>query len=321
MTTEAEKKFLKASLGDEGAAALLKAVGREPKLASVLIPRAIVGWLSFVTQNEYEGAIPGIDNSYVQFTKAQTGFSGVLGLSDGVYEFQKSSLYHLASAISLAIGHEPESLDPAVRDIVLNRLGKSIDTLAKAQVVTQLLAKRAMGPMKLTTHGSYHVEHTGNPDSPYSVIHSASAKPVQTGIKSLKDADSIAQWHHKTHGPAGPANLHLAEQSGTGIMQAPTAQIPPIGPKGPISKAPAQSASAAAKPKAMSVTKSQAKRQCHVCGGYNFVNDSFKGCICFRDLAPDTTTTSYRDGYVLEFRKSAEPEAVALLLRTLKKGK
>lgn len=314
MATEAEKKFLKAALGEEGAAALMKAVGREPKLASVLIPRAIVGWLSFVTHNEYEGSIPGIDNSYVQFSKASTGFSGVLGLADGVYEFQKSSLYHLASAISLAIGHEPESLDPEVRNVVLNKLGKSIDTLAKAQVVTQLLAKRAMGPLKLTTHGSYHVEHTGNADNPYSVVHSITGTPVQTGIKSLKDADSIAQWHHKTHGPAGPKkqNLSLAELPGQ--SHKPTAQQGPIPPSAP-QKQPAMKA-----PKSISVSKSQAERQCHVCGGYNFAEGRFRGCICFRDLAPDTVSTAYGDGFVLEFRKSAEPDAVNLLLRTLKKG-
>lgn len=317
MATEAEQKFLKASLGEEGAAALLKAVGREPKLASVLIPRAIVGWLQFVTHNEYEGPIPGIDNSYVQFTKAQTGFTGVLGLSDGVYEFQKSSLYHLASAISLAIGHEPESIDPEVRNVVLNKLGKSIDTLAKAMVVTQLLAKRAMGPMKLTSHGSYHVEHTGKPDKPYSVVHTPSNQVVQTHINSLKDADVIAQWHHKTHGPAGPKPL-AKEVSLPGQSQKPTAQKGPIGPQGPIAKQPAMPGPKA--PKSISVTKSQAERQCHVCGGYNFADGRFKGCICFRDLAPDTVSTAYNDGYVLEFRKTAEPDAVNLLFRTLKKG-
>lgn len=308
MVTEAEKKFLNAALGEEGAAALLKAVGREPKLASVLIPRAIVGWLSFVTQHEYEGPIPGIDNSYVQFAKAQTGFNGVLGLTDGVYEFQKSSLYHLASAISLAIGHEPESLDPQVRDIVLNKLGKSIDIMAKAQVVTQLLAKAKLGPMKLSSYGSYHVEHTGNPDSPYQVVHTASSKAVQTGIKSLKDADVIAQWHHKTHGPVA------MKAEPPGQTHAPTPQQGPTPPMAP-QKQPAMKA-----PKSISVSKSQADRQCHVCGGYNFEKNKFKGCICFRDLAPDTISTAYSDGFVLEFRKSAEPEAVWLLAKTLKKG-
>lgn len=206
-------KFLAVALGQDGARALRKAVERDPALATVLVPRAIIGWLDFTTKYEYEGQIPGIPNSYVQFQKTEDDlFAGTISLDDGVYSFERSSVYHLAASIAMALGVPQTPVDPSIRDAVLVKLGKSIDTLAKAQVLMQELKKPgALSPKRMTTHGAYHIEHAGTGDRPYSVIHTASAAPVQTGISTLKDAQPIADWHqHRYGGRFSPA---LAKKS------------------------------------------------------------------------------------------------------------
>lgn len=193
-------KFLSAALGQDGAKALRKAVEREPALAEVLIPRTIVSWLNFTTEHEYEGPIPGVENSYVQFQKSEKGFDGTISLEEGAYSFESASVYHLAAGIATALDLKPSDMDPDVRDQVLVKLGKSIDTLAKAQVLVKELKKPdALKPTRMTTHGAYHVER-GSGERPYSVIHTMTKSLVQDGISSLKDAQPIADWHQNRYG-------------------------------------------------------------------------------------------------------------------------
>ena len=189
-----------AALGTDGAQALRKAAEREPRLDQILIPRAIVGWLSFTTAHEYEGQIPGIENSYVQFQKSDDGFSGSITLNEGIYSFENASIYHLAASIAMALGVETGPLDADVRDTVLVKLGKSIDTLAKAQVLMQeLKSPKALTPQVITTHGQYHIERDSSAERPYSVIHTLSKSMVQKDISSLKDAGEIANWHQQKY--------------------------------------------------------------------------------------------------------------------------
>lgn len=416
-------KFLAAALGQDGAKALRKAVEREPALAEVLIPRTIVGWLNFTTEHEYEGPIPGVENSYVQFQKNEDGFAGTISLEEGVYSFEKSSVYHLAASIALALGLQPSSLDADVRDQILVKLGKSIDTLAKAQVLMQeLKTPGALKPTRMTTHGAYHVEHTGVADRPYSVIHTRTGSPVQTGISSLKDAQPIADWHQNRYGGVFKVELskkvidpgagytfshkhdsigggehftqvHVHDKAGNVVGQAgfehhdgqphakldiihvhpdhrrlgigsammahatkvlgkpvmsttartdmgekfwqaskpalgkvelpgrshqPTAQQGPQAPTPPM-KQPQQ----AAKPTKtklpnLSIGKSEAEQECRMCGGHQFENNRFKGCICFRDLSKHVSTTAYGDGYVLTFKPGMDAESVKALMKTFR---
>ena len=212
------RKFMAAALGTDGASALRKAAEREPRLDQILIPRAIVGWLSFTTAHEYEGQIPGIENSYVQFQKSDKGFSGSISLNEGIYSFEHASVYHLAASIAMALGVQTGPLDADVRDTVLVKLGKSIDTLAKAQILMQeLKSPKVLSPQIITQHGHYHVERSTE-ERPYSVVHSLSKSIVQKGIGNLKDAGEIANWHQKKY--RGSFNPTLAKKQldpGVGI--------------------------------------------------------------------------------------------------------
>lgn len=413
------QEFLDAALGSEGAKALKKAVEREPALGDVLVPRAIISWLSFTADHEYEGQIPGIDNSYVQFQKSEGGFSGSIGLESGVYSFNNASLYHLAASVAMALGVEPQPIEADVRDTVLVKLGQSIDTLAKAQVLMQeLKSPSALKPQRMTSHGGYHVEHSGAGATPYSVIHSRTSSPVQQGITSLRDAQGIADWHQNryhgyfspglgkavldpnagykishehhdlgdgefltklsAHAPDGsyaggalfthqggnlvpegvqvdPAHrrrglasaMYAHAQKVTGKTMVPShdqtsmgqalwagnkakpqfgvAKIEPPGqthqptpqqgPQGAMTPA-KQPKQAQPKLPSLSVGKSEAGQACEICGGHQFKDNRFVGCICFRDLAKSVRTTAYGDGYVLEFKPEMDAEGVRALMKT-----
>lgn len=412
-------KFLAAALGQDGAKALRKAVEREPQLAEVLIPRTIVGWLNFTAEHDYEGQIPGIDNSYVQFQKSEDGYSGTISFEDGNYTFEKSNIYHLAASIAVAMDIKPSSLDPQVRDQILVKLGKSIDTLAKAQVlVKELRSPRALTPTRMTTHGAYHIEHSGAADRPYSVVHTKTGSPVQAGIASLKDAQPIADWHHgryggkftpglskrdldpnagykisSSHEDVGGGNFltrvtahapngqqvgtatfthennalrpgmvvvdedhrrrglatamynHASQQTSKPILHGhvqtdegaafrstfgkvelpgkshqPTAQQGPQAPTPPMKQPANSAAKPPAKPKmpTLAIGKSEAEQECSMCGGHQFENHKFRGCICFRELAKSITTTAYGDGYVLTFKPGIDADDVKALMKNFR---
>lgn len=251
--------FLAAALGKEGAKALLKAADRQPQLAGVLIPRAILGWLDFTTQHEFEGEIPGVPNSYIQFAKSGTGFSGSISIDDQIYTFSKSSVYHLAASIATAIGLDPDEVDADVRDNVLSAVGESIDTLAKAQVlVKELKAKKELAKVDLPgkTHQPTEAEGPEAPTAPQK-------QPAQNNFG---------------------------------------ANAKPKKPKLP-------------RLPSLSVSKSDAARKCAICGGTQFADHRFKGCICYQDLAKSITTTAYSDGYVLAFKPGTDLEVVRTLIR------
>jgi hypothetical protein len=69
-------QFLKAVLGEDGAKALAKAAERAPELGNALLPRTIMAWLGVASRDDFEGTIPGVENTYLQFTKAEAKYSG-----------------------------------------------------------------------------------------------------------------------------------------------------------------------------------------------------------------------------------------------------
>lgn len=367
-------KFMAAALGTEGARALRKAASREPQLADVLVPRAIVGWLDFSTQYEYEGAIPGVENSYVRFEKTEKGIDGVISLSSGNYSFSGASVNHLAASIALALGLEPGTLDVGIRDTVLARLGRSIDTLAKAQAVMKELKARKAEPLvkmavihdnaeaPMTVYrvqnergqGPYEgmgIDTTWRPEDYNTEDHSPEDDFSAKDMKALDESpapkfafshpDHATKWfskegldHLAREGytlKAIPASKVWRSKTKTQVMfhpastlskvdlpgktAAPQAQKGPIGPT-PPTKQPAMATPKAPKP--LSVGKSEAAQACSMCGGHQFKNDRFVGCICWSDLAKSIRTTAYGDGYVLSFKQGVDQESVIALMKAFR---
>jgi hypothetical protein len=146
--TDRKFKFLKAVLGEDGAKALTKAAERAPELEGALLPRTIMAWLSLAARADFEGSIPGNENTYLQFTKAEEKYSGSIAVGDDVYSFDQASMLHLGACVAVALGADHERLNPGLREIDVQRLGKNIDTLAKARVAVRELRKMKTQPLE-----------------------------------------------------------------------------------------------------------------------------------------------------------------------------
>lgn len=186
-------KFLEAVLGREGAQALGKASARSEALGNVLVPRTLMSWLGIMTKNEYEGQIPGIDNTFVALKKTESGYYGQVNVGDDVHHFDAVDSYHVAAAMAVAMGLDDKGLDSGLRDLDVVRLGKSIDLLVKARIVTQeLLAKKV-----LDQESGYSFQHEidDNPKFPSVTIYAHAPSGERIGFaKFHHQADKLAPF-------------------------------------------------------------------------------------------------------------------------------
>ncbi len=146
--------FLKAVLGEDGAASLKKASDRLGDLEGVVVPRAIMAWLGVVARGDYEGELPGVEDSYLDFAKNDNGtYSGSISIGEGVFPFHNATVFQLAASMAMALGSGEIQIDGNFKDVDLVRLGKSIDLLAKAKYVSVLdtLTKAIPGPPQAPT--------------------------------------------------------------------------------------------------------------------------------------------------------------------------
>lgn len=275
----APKRFLTHVLGREGAAALARTAERDSALASLLVPRAAISWLEL--QDEYEGEIPGLDNSYLKFSKSETGYTGLVTLPEVSYEFVEVSPAHVAAALAVAVGVDAADCHK-VRDVTLVRLGKSIDVLAKSTKFARELDKKAL-----------KIEESSSEES------SSEEEPLDKG----KAGGGAEQ--------AGPPADQRKPQGPIGQLT-PTATAPATNAKTPKVtgiKLPKPSL----KPPPLKLSEEEAHADCEACGGRQFLAKRFIGCLCFRDLAKSVTAVSYGDGYVLEFKPGTSREVVVAL--------
>ena len=347
------KDFMASCLGKEGAKALNKAAEREPVLSDVLAPRAILSWIDFATKNNYEGEIPGQDNSYVTLAKSETGFSGSITLNNDVYSFSDSSIYQLAGTIALSLGLEPDTLDSDIRDTVLVKLGKSVDLLCKAQVLLGELNKRT-----LDVNAGYKISHehhdlgSGNMMTKVNVHsptgeHVGAATFTHTG-NTITPGTVVVDEDHQRKGLASAMYAHAEKQTGKKLTPSanqtpegaalwsgnksnpqfaktdlPGTTAKPIKQLGPIEAAPPKKQPANARPpklklpklQPLSLTKSEMETKCDMCGRGQFKDKKFKGCLCVSDLAKSISTTVYSDGCVLTFAPDVDKDSVRLLMR------
>lgn len=128
--------FLRSVMGNEGAKALSKAVDRCQALESVLLPRSIYSWINNISSIGYEGLIPGIENTSLEFQKSDTGYQGSVSIGELIYNFEDSNVFHVASAVAVSLGVEPAKIE--ARNLEIEKLGKSIDILIKKELVKTL---------------------------------------------------------------------------------------------------------------------------------------------------------------------------------------
>lgn len=194
-------QFLANVLGKDGADALKKSIQAQPALTDVIVPRAILAWLGGV--GNYEGSLPGYQNSYLQFKKHEKEYTGNITIGDETYVFERRDLAHLVSAVSISLGVERTPLSKSVKDTALLKIGQSIDLLAKANKVTKALPKvlpkevkkkvvepeeesveKADSPAK--THVGFQPQEPDAPEPPTRVQTSVKSKSALKPLKITK---------------------------------------------------------------------------------------------------------------------------------------
>lgn len=225
------------------------------------MPRAILAWIQ--SASLYEGEVPGVPQAFVSFQKSDVGFSGSVGLGDDTYKFEGASLFHLAASVAVAMGVEYEEVSADLRDLDIEKLGKSIDLLAKARRAAVELQKgrKWMG------------DHPGDED----------LSDAEFERKYDCDRDEVRRRMAKAAEGPGPAHAPNAPAAPT-----PPTPVAPQPGKASLPKLP-KPPSAAKPGKAMKLTRSETTHACPSCGQAQFQGNVFRGCICFRDLAKSAT--------------------------------
>lgn len=286
-------QFLKAVLGEDGAKALSKAAERAPELGHAVLPRTIMAWLGVATRDDFEGTIPGVQNTYLQFTKSESKYSGSVSVGDEVYSFEAATILHLGACVAVALGSDHERMSPGLRDLDIQRLGKNIDTLVKARLAIAEIRKRAL---------------------------------EATVTKAQKSPQGGAEAPGPAHAATPPlAPLAPQAPAPTQTSKGPVVGLRPKPPKLPTPKAATDqtqtSADGKSAPKSkaptLKVTKAQSEVECPVCGVPQFKADRFLGCICMRDLAKSASATVTPDGYLLKFSADWDQDAILTLIESL----
>lgn len=178
--------FLKSVLGTDGATAMRRAVAKDPRLESYLIPRTFLGWA--ISKSQYEGSMPGVDDVYVQFSKSESGYNGSIGKArQPVTPFTADNEFHLVAELIQAFGFDLAPFEGSDRS--LSNLGKSVDALLKARSLTAKFEKAAQPTQDLpgTTHLPTKPTGPEEPEKPIAT-QPAMAKPKLPKSPMLKVA-------------------------------------------------------------------------------------------------------------------------------------
>lgn len=183
--------FLKQILGQTGYKAFEKALSMN-KVGNALFVRTLYSWLNILPKNGYEGNVPGTEVPLV-LSKSEQGFSGKVLIKKLPYNFDNKSVDFIAALISVALGEDGKL---EVGPYGLDKLGKSIDTLVKAEVVKCTLTKR--DPAKLVAGPAAAPKGFNEPAQPQAVqpkeaMKKQEKKPKKSKIFRLKKSDLSAK--------------------------------------------------------------------------------------------------------------------------------
>ncbi len=353
MGRDRQRGFLQATLGVDGAKALEKALKSE-SFAAAIVPRTILSWVNLAARFDYEGPVPGVENTYFTFKKSENGgFNGGITIGKEMFKYQDASIYHVAGTVAVALGLPTARIPTETGTKTLQRLGKSIDTLVKARVAVQALNKGVLDP-----NAGYKLSHRlidmgGGENLLHVQAHDSGGNLVGETVMShkpegLRPDDVEVHPEHRRRGLASAMYAHAERVSGrkvipstaqtpagqalwAGNQQNPqfgkvelpgkaappkqTPQSPPTAPEFQPRMAPPPKP--LAKPKSIKVAKSQADRACEACGGFNFRNERFEGCVCWADLAKTVSTVVHKNDYTLVFGPGTDLEFVQALAKTL----
>lgn len=342
--------FLEGVLGKDGARAFKKAVEHEDTLTNAVVPRAILSWIDLATTYRYEGEVPGVENTYIQFKKSETDlFNGALAVGDDTYTFDNATRYHVAATVAVMLGVDALAIDDRCREITLQRLGKSIDTLVKARVAIEALKKgdvikfpgnpkprvdRGQDAQVVDASALRFQDTPANQQLlPGAYAREAEAKAPHGSYRILVHhavRDGVASVHYRRGDSKTTTNIvaHALPSYEAAVaaatehhkkQQVQKTEMPgqsnkpkeQMEPQAPQAPQFQQAQPRPPKPTGLKVTKAQADKKCSMCQRSMFKAGQFTGCLCFMDMAKSVKTTAHDGFYVLTF-KSVEWDADAI---------
>ena len=135
--------FLEEILGQLGAKVLAKT---DDALASVVVPRAVLSWVTTVSNIGYSGQLPGQKDSYFSVKKNEDNtYTGALKIEDELYTFENADLVHIAASVGVALKLDVPEISPDLKKKDLTALGRTIELLVKSEIINKgqkILAKK-----------------------------------------------------------------------------------------------------------------------------------------------------------------------------------
>jgi hypothetical protein len=277
-------QFLIEVLGADAARALAKAASRSEHLAQMIVPRTILAMLEATPA--YAGTVPGFDECSLSYAKSEKGFTGNVTLGEDLYKFEAQSIFHVAGALATAMGIDSLMFNTG-RDTELQRLGKSIDLMAKAHLISE-----------------------SKDDDDLSDEEFERKYDVEREKRKLKKK-AMGEGSGKAAGPVAPS----APAAPTATAAAPTTKqnLPKAPPSAGLPKPPKPVTSSTVK-----LTRSEQSRPCTACGLKQFsVDHKFVGCLCFRALAKSVDWVDRMEYAELHFGKDWDRETIVTFLESV----
>jgi hypothetical protein len=302
-----QNPFLSEIIGEDGSRALDGAIRRFPLLKDVILPRAIISWVSTVGKLGYEGEVPGIENSYLSFKKNEDDtYTGALTIKDELYVFNKEDLLHVSASLGVALDLDVMPIESNLKKHDLTQLGRGIDVLVKTTLIkkskeyNELLKNNFMaggtgGPALHNTvegfMGGLKALPKGSPDRGKFITQHMNHAPFLSALKAHPQGQQVHAM----------LTQHLNSAANAGFR--PGATVATVSHKQPQ----------------LNVTKSEANKLCKYCGEAYFKNEVFEGCRCISDLAKSIKTEKREDGFVLKFTKILDEDAITAVILAMKR--
>lgn len=279
-------KFLIEVLGPDGAKALAKAADRSEDLAQALVPRTIIAWLR--SMPSFDGEIPGLPGQTFSFQKSEGGFSGSVAIGGANHQFQDATIFHVAGAVATAM--ELDSLVFGnVRNLDLERLGKSIDLMAKVRQAVTLSKEKC--PDCGGKNGG-HLLHCKSKLEKKAINEGGSGAAAAPIAPQAPDAPTSA-----TKSPA--AKPMTPKTAGPGAAPKPLKPAVPALPS-------------------VKLTRSESNTACPVCFQKQFGEGQFVGCLCFRALSKSVKIVGHDDNHIeVEFGEGWDRDTLTTLLESV----
>ena len=131
------KDFLVGIIGVQGQKVVERLCKNSPELESVIIPRALMSWVSVLSNLEkFDGPVPGIQNSQLKFEKIKKNYNGEIKINETLVKFENDGILKVAATLAVNLNMDVEGISKEVDRNKLAILGKTLDLITKSKFIT-----------------------------------------------------------------------------------------------------------------------------------------------------------------------------------------